>query len=62
MARRTALFFLTLAALVGALGVFPFAGPANVGKDLFLIFLTYFLTLAAPSFVLPAGRGIKRAQ
>lgn len=55
MAYRTAMFFLVLASLVGALGVIAFAGPANIAKGLFLIFMTLFLALAALRIVLPAG-------
>lgn len=55
MPYRTAMFFLTLAAIVGALGVVAYSGPAHIGKDLFLVFMTLFLALAALRFVLPAG-------
>jgi predicted small integral membrane protein len=54
MPYRTAMFFSALAALVGALGVFAFAGPAHAGRDLFLVFMTLFLALVALRFVLRA--------
>ena len=56
MSHRTAMFYLVLAALVGALGVTAFAGPANIGKDLFLVFVTLFVALVAVSFVIPPRR------
>jgi uncharacterized membrane protein YtjA (UPF0391 family) len=57
MSHHTAMFFLVLAALVGALGVTAFAGPgSNIGKDLFLIFVTLFVALVAVSFVLRPRR------